>query len=160
MTLRYTKSLSPWHTHHISIWLILQLWYPWVSSLVASLMLIIRIMHSPIYEPTLVGSPPSLHCNQIKLSYNNTCTLQILGYCLFGVLKFQITIRKCSLGKCKKSHGPPRFSKKSGRCKGHFTHETEGRFTLRWRNPQVMKKRAFLNCYWLKMQLLTGGCLH
>jgi len=42
-----------------------------------------------------------------------------------------------------------------------LTHRLpKGRFTLRWRSPPVMKKRAFLNCDWSKMQLLTGGCLH
>jgi len=31
----------------------------------------------------------------------------------------------------------------------------KGRFTLRWTS-----KRAFLNCDWSKMQLLTGGICH
>ena len=53
------KILSPWHTHQISIvWLVLQVWYPQIGSLIPLLTLIIDTMHSPIFGPTLIHTPP------------------------------------------------------------------------------------------------------
>lgn len=50
----HTKILSPWHTHQsFNIWLIVQIWYPWIGSLTPFCMLIIDAMHSPIYQTNI-----------------------------------------------------------------------------------------------------------
>jgi hypothetical protein len=48
------------YPHNIDIWLVLQVWYPWVVSFIPLLMLIINTMHSPFTKPVHHSYTPNI----------------------------------------------------------------------------------------------------
>ena len=62
MTRVYKDALTLTHPPNISIWLVLQFWYPWAGSFILLLMLIIDTMHPSVFWSN-IGSNPMLHAN-------------------------------------------------------------------------------------------------
>ena len=62
MTWVYKDALTLTHPPNISIWLVLQFWYPWAGSFILLLMLIIDTMHPSVFWSN-IGSNPMLHAN-------------------------------------------------------------------------------------------------